>query len=175
VSAPVVIFAIGNPSRGDDAIGPLLLERLAAWLAEQGLAGQFELVEDFQLQIEHSLDLLDRQLALFIDAGEGTPAPYSFRRSAPATGLAHTTHELPPEAVLQVYKQTEMAEPPPAFTLCVRGESFELGEALSAAAESHVAAAFTLLLQLCRQPVPDAWVNLAAAANAGCAAAVDCA
>jgi len=159
VSAPVVVFAIGNPSRGDDAIGPLLLERLAGWLGDQGLAGQFELVEDFQLQIEHSLDLLDRRLALFIDAGEGTPAPYSFRRIAPATGLPHTTHELPPEAVLQVFKQTESAEPPPSFTLCVRGESFELGEALSAAAESHVAAAFALLGELCVEASVDAWAG----------------
>jgi iron complex outermembrane receptor protein len=30
--APVVIFAIGNPSRGDDAIGPVLCGRLAEWL-----------------------------------------------------------------------------------------------------------------------------------------------
>jgi hydrogenase maturation protease len=173
MTAPIVVFAIGNPSRGDDAIGPLLLERLAGWLDEQGLAGQFELVEDFQLQIEHSLDLLDRRLALFIDAGEGTPTPYSFRRIAPAAGLAHTTHELPPEAVLQVFKQTEMVEPPPSFTLCVRGESFELGEALSAAAAAHVAAAFALLLQLCRQPALATWANLEAAANAGCEAAVN--
>ena len=175
MSAPVVVFAIGNPSRGDDAIGPLLLERLAGWLDEQGLAGQFELVEDFQLQIEHSLDLLDRRLALFIDAGEGTPAPYSFHRIAPAAGLAHTTHELPPEAVLQVFRQTEMAEPPPAFTLCVRGESFELGEALSAAAEGYVAEAFTLLGELCREVTPDAWerrqTQLATGVDERCTAA----
>ena len=157
MSAPVVIFAIGNPSRGDDAIGPVLLERLAAWLDDKGLAGQFELIEDFQLQIEHSLDLLDRRLALFIDAGEGTPAPYSFRRIEAAVGITHTTHELPPEAVLQVFKQTEMVEPPPSFTLCVRGESFELGEALSAAAEAHAAAAFALLGELCAEAVADAW------------------
>lgn len=159
MSAPVVVFAIGNPSRGDDAIGPLLLERLAAWLDGQELAGQFELVEDFQLQIEHSLDLLDRRLALFIDAGEGTPAPYSFRRIAPSEGIAHSTHELPPEAVLQVCRQTEAVEPPPSFTLCVRGESFELGEALSTAAEAHVAAACELLGDLCRELSADAWAS----------------
>jgi hydrogenase maturation protease len=167
VSAAVVVFAIGNPSRGDDAIGPLLLERLAAWLDGQGLAGQFELIEDFQLQIEHSLDLLDRRLALFIDAGEGTPAPYSFRRIAPAAGIHHTTHELPPEAVLQVFRQTEMAEPPPSFTLCVRGESFELGEALSAAAESHVAAAFALLGELCAEASADVWIGRQTSISAG--------
>lgn len=149
--APVVVFAVGNPSRGDDALGPELHGRLEKWLKNEGLAERFELIEDFQLQIEHVLDLQGRQLALFIDAGAHTPAPYTFQRIAPATGLAHTTHELPPEAVLQVYRQTEGSDPPPAFVLCVRGESFELGEPLSVAASSHADAAFTLLKQLCRQ------------------------
>jgi hypothetical protein len=71
--------------------------------------------------------------------------------------MAHTTHELPPEAVLQVFHQTEGIEPPPAFVLCVRGEQFELGEALSAAAEGHVGAAFELLQGLCRQAKLPEW------------------
>jgi hydrogenase maturation protease len=152
MTAPVVIFTVGNPSRGDDAIGPECCGRLEKWLKTENLGEQFELIEDFQLQIEHALDLQGRQLALFIDAGAHTPAPYTFGRIAPAAGLAHTTHELPPEAVLQVYRQTEGAEPPPAFVLCVRGERFELGEPLSAAAERHLASALELLLRLCRQP-----------------------
>lgn len=156
---PVVIFAVGNPSRGDDAIGPELCGRLEKWLKNEGLADQFELIEDFQLQIEHALDLQDRHLALFIDAGANTPAPFTLQRIAPATGIAHTTHELPPEAVLQVYLQTEAAEPPPAFVLCVRGEEFELGEPLSAAAESHLEAAFGLLMQLCRQATLIDWTR----------------
>ena len=30
MSAPLLVLAVGNPSRGDDALGPLLLERLQA-------------------------------------------------------------------------------------------------------------------------------------------------
>ncbi|WP_265948674.1 hydrogenase maturation protease [Dechloromonas sp. A34] len=163
MNAAVVVFAVGNPSRGDDAIGPLLLERLGGWLDDEGLAGQFELIEDFQLQIEHALDLGGRRLALFIDAGAGTPGPYTFRRIAPATGIAHTTHELPPEAVLQVYRQTEGAEPPPAFVLCVRGEQFELGEPLTAAATAGLEGAWQLLTELCRKSVLTEWERAALA------------
>ena len=158
---PLVIFAVGNPSRGDDAIGPELYGRLEKWLEIQGLAAQFELIEDFQLQIEHALDLQGRQLALFIDAGENTPAPYTFKQIAAATGIAHTTHELPPEAVLQVYLQTEGSQPPPSFVLCVRGEKFELGEPLTATASGYVEAAFALLKQLCLAPTLEEWVSLA--------------
>jgi len=171
MSAPVVVFAVGNPSRGDDAIGPVLCGRLARWLEAAGLAAQFELIEDFQLQIEHVLDLQGRQLALFIDAGIDTVAPFTFQRIAPAAGIAHTTHELPPEAVLQVFRQTEEADAPPAFTLCIRGEQFELGEPLTAAAESHVDLAFALLEQLCRNPDQAAWEAMAINAKAGVAIA----
>ena len=161
MTAPIVVFAVGNPSRGDDAIGPGLCGRLEKWLENEGLVDQVELIEDFQLQIEHVLDLQGRQLALFIDAGANTPAPFTFQRIAPATGIAHTTHELPPEAVLQVYLQIEAVEPPPAFVLCVRGEEFELGEPLNTAAESHLEAAFDLLMQLCRQAALSDWTRAA--------------
>ena len=154
---PVVVFAVGNPSRGDDAIGPELCSRLEKWLESEGLADQFELIEDFQLQIEHALDLQGRQLALFIDAGANTPAPYAFERIFSSPAVAHTTHALSPQAVLQVFRQTEGSEPPPAFVLCVRGEQFELGEALSGAASKHLEAAMALLAQLCRAPSLAAW------------------
>lgn len=157
MTAPVVVFAVGNPSRGDDALGPLLLARLADRLAAAGLAGRVELIEDFQLQIEHALDLAGRELALFIDAGAGTPAPYSFCRLAAASGPAHTTHALPPAAVLQVYRRIEGAEPPPAFVLCVRGESFELGAPLSPAATGHAGQALALLERLLERPELSLW------------------
>lgn len=157
MSAPVVIFAVGNPSRGDDAIGPMLHGQLEKWLKNENLSDHFDLIEDFQLQIEHVLDLQGRELALFIDAGAHTPGPFTFRRITPATGIAHTTHELPPEAVLQVFVQTECVAPPPAFVLCVRGEQFELGESLSAAADRNLQVAFEFLQALCRNPRLSVW------------------
>lgn len=152
MTAPVVVFAIGNPSRGDDAIGPVLLKLFGEWLVDEGLADRIELVEDFQLQIEHALDLQGRQQAVFIDAGVNLPAPFLFERIYPSTAVAHTTHALSPQAVLQVYKQTEGLEPPLAFVLGVRGERFELGEGLSPEAERRVAAALDFLKTRFRDP-----------------------
>ena len=154
----VVVLAVGNRSRGDDAIAPLLLERLACWLAVEALDAGFELIEDYQLQIEHALDLQGKRLALFIDAGWGTPAPLAFYAVGPArTPVARSTHALPPQGVLDVYRQFTRAEPPPSFVLCVRGERFELGEGLSDAAEAHVEAAWRQLMLLCRQPDAARW------------------
>ena len=156
--ADVVVLAAGNRSRGDDAIGPLLLERLASWLAAEGRGGEFELIDDYQLQIEHALDLQGRRLALFIDAGWRTPAPLAFYAVAPAAAAAgSSTHALSPQAVLEVYRKIALADPPPSFVLCVRGERFELGAELSPAAEQHLEAAWRQLALLCARPDPVLW------------------
>jgi hydrogenase maturation protease len=166
----VVVFAVGNRSRGDDAIGPLLLERLAPWLATEVQTGEFELIEDYQLQIEHALDLQDKRLALFIDAGCDTPAPFQLYPigSAP-TASASSTHRLPPQGVLEVYRQVARAEPPPSFVLCVRGERFELGEGLSSPAEAHMEAAWRQLTLLCRAPDAALWRVMADIPGSGTA------
>lgn len=154
MNCQLVVFAIGNPSRGDDALGPLLLQRLEA----AGLPGVVT-VEDFQLQIEHAVDLQGRDLALFIDAGQGTPAPFSFGPVTPAFNPAHTSHALAPADVLAVYARALEQVPPPAYVLCVRGQRFELGESLSPAAVAHLAAAWDFLQGLCRTPDPDLWAT----------------
>jgi len=157
MSAPVVVFAVGNPSRGDDAIGPVLSGRLANWLENEKLTDRVDLIEDFQLNIEHALDLQGRELALFIDAGENTPEPFTFGQIYPSTATAHTTHALQPESVLQVYRQMEDKEPPPSFVLCVRGEGFELGAEMTPAALGGIEAAMNLLERLVRKPTLADW------------------
>ena len=153
-----VVFAAGNRSRGDDAIGPLLLERLEHWLSAQGRRGEFALIDDFQWQVEHALDLREQSLALFLDAGWSTPAPLVFGPVASnAKPAAVQTHALSPQALLAVYRQGEREEPPPAFVLCVRGERFDLGAGLSAAGEAHLEAAWCKLMSLCDKPDAQRW------------------
>ncbi len=138
MTPPVLVIAIGNESRGDDALAPVLLRRLRAWVAERGLAQDIELIEDFQLQIEHAADLVGRQAVLFMDAGMGTPAPYEFWRAEPDADPTPFSHALDPEAVLATYVQVYRETPPPAYVLCLRGEQFELGSPLSAAAAARI-------------------------------------
>jgi len=142
---PILVLAVGNPSRGDDAIGPAL----AARIEEARLPG-VEVIVEFQLQVENALDLAGRERVIFVDAGTGTPAPFGLRRVQPAAEFLHTSHALSPEAVLATYRRVTGEEPPEAWLLCVRGESFELGDALSAAAGEHLAAAWAALLEFCR-------------------------
>jgi len=139
--APILVLAVGNPSRGDDAVGPAL----AARIEEARLPG-VEVIVEYQLQVENALDLVDRKRVIFVDAGTGTPAPFELRRVHAAAEFLHTSHALSPGAVLATYRRVTGHEPPEAWVLCVRGESFELGEGFSAAAQEHLEAAWLELM-----------------------------
>ncbi len=160
MTAPLLIFAYGNPSRGDDALGPQLLDLLAESRAQYPGWPEFELVTDFQLQVEHAVDLEGRDLALFVDASVSCPAPFLLSPLQPAQDARYTTHEMSPQAVLHVFEQVYQKPAPPSFLLSVRGESFELGEPLSRAAVENRDAALALLVQLCSQPHLKVWQTL---------------
>ena len=148
----IIAFGWGNDARGDDGLGPLLLARFA----REDFPG-LTTIEDFQLQIEHALDLDGADLALFIDAGKGTPAPFAFAEITGRRDATHSTHALSPEALLDAYARALGRKPPPAFTLCLRGESFELGEGLSPQGAERLEAAWAFLRGLMQAPSVEKW------------------
>jgi hydrogenase maturation protease len=136
VTAPVLVFGWGNPSRGDDALGPLFVERIDALRLSE-----VECLTDFQLQVEHALDLQGRQRVLFVDASVSAAAPYTVNDLGPAADASFTSHALSPQAVLQVYLDLNGEAPPASTLLAIRGTDFELGEPLSAGAAGNLDAA----------------------------------
>ena len=158
--APILVFAVGNESRGDDALGPLLLRELQVWLTESGLADGFELLEEFQLQVEHAMDMKGRRLVLFIDAGLDTPVPYAFYRARENEERVLYSHALAPEALLKVYEQLYQQAPPEVFVLCIAGESFELGQPLSAQAMIRQSSALAFIKRLALEADTRTWRRL---------------
>jgi len=136
LTAPILVFGWGNPSRGDDALGPLFIDHIAA-LQLPGV----ECLTDFQLQVEHALDLENRKRILFIDASIDATAPFAVTVLEAARDASFTTHAMTPEAVMHVYVELHDEAPPPCTLLAIRGERFELGEAISPAAANHLDAA----------------------------------
>lgn len=164
MTAPVAVFAIGNRSRGDDAVGPLLLDRLGAWLEERGACAAFELFEAYQLQVENALDLEDRRLALFIDARRNAPSPVSFGPvEALAPPAAFVSHLLEPGAVLGVLERIGVGSRPAAYALGVSATDFELGAGISGRALAAAEEAWPLLRELAKRPDESAWSAIAEA------------
>jgi Ni,Fe-hydrogenase maturation factor len=121
--APVLVLTWGNPSRGDDALGPALYDLLMQHKSETGELDHVDVFTDFQLQIEHAVDIEKRQLVIFV-----------------------ASHAMSPASVLAVYQQVKQENPPPAFLLTIRAYEFGLGKEMSSHARANLEAAFSFIL-----------------------------
>lgn len=146
--APTLVLAVGNPSRGDDALGPLAAARIEA-MNRRGV----EVLVEFQLQVEQALDLDGRRRVLFVDASATLDAPFALTPIVAGRDASYSSHAMAPAAVLYSYQQL-IGTPPPAWLLAIRGESFELGDGLSPAAAGALEVALTAVA---------AWLRPAAA------------
>jgi hydrogenase maturation protease len=144
----VLILACGNPSRGDDALGPLLIDRLSLDpdLARRGIAT----LTDFQLQIEHVIDLQGCARVIFVDAALSGPEPFAFLPLPPSPEVSFSTHALAPGTLLTLFRQVTGETPPPARLLAIRGYGFALGAPLSEPASANLDRAVRFLTRLLR-------------------------
>ena len=157
MAKPVLVFGYGNLSRGDDALGPLLLEYIESHCDMEDI----EIQSDFQLQIEHALDLENRALVLFVDASVSCVNEFDFTLLEPARDKSYTTHAMSPAAVLDVYQSIKKQTPPPCFLLSIKAEKFELGEGLSARAEHNLHQACLFAGHLLKKPDSKVWLQQA--------------
>lgn len=161
--APVLVLAVGNPSRGDDAFGPQLALLLQGWLNTQTTEVQqaIELITDQQLVVEHALDLQGRTHVLFVDAAAQHDAPVALqavpqphgtgaersltnRPSKPDTPMVNS-HSSTPGDLLALYQSLLNQPPPRADLLTLKGQGFELGAPLSDKAQALIPQAWQLL------------------------------
>jgi len=145
-AAPVLLLGYGNPDRGDDALGPVVVERVAARLGPDfdGVACLAVLA----LDILHALDLEGRELVVFVDATATGCAPFSLAPVQPEPTAWYSTHALTPSAVLRVFEQVSACPPPTSLLLAIRGYEFGLGAPLSAPARDNLEAAIRCLWRL---------------------------
>jgi len=141
--SPTLIFTWGNPSRGDDALGPQIYQ-----LLQKEALHDVDLLTDFQLQIEHILDLENRQRILFIDASVSAKAPFEFHQMQAAQDDSYTTHAMSPQSLLAVYEKVNKQAAPTSFMLSIRGYEFGLGLAVSDEAVANLGEAVVFIKQL---------------------------
>jgi hydrogenase maturation protease len=126
--AGVLIIGYGNILRGDDALGPLALERLRTQL------GDAEFLSCHQLTPEVAERLAACDLALFVDAtSEGEPGTVEARLLSPEAADADSlTHHVGPAMLLELAR-TLYGRAPLAMLVTGAGASFESTEGLSQA------------------------------------------
>ncbi|MDJ0814041.1 MAG: hydrogenase maturation protease [Woeseiaceae bacterium] len=147
----LTVFAWGNISRGDDAIGPMLAEALRD-IAPPGI----RVIEDHQLNIEHVTDISIDGLVLFIDASVAIESGCQLQRIGPVDEGNFSTHAISPQALLNVFEKTIAKPAPDAWLLHVAAREFELGASIGSVATAAVDEATRLLGELCAT-APDQW------------------
>ena len=153
--APVLIFTYGNPSRGDDALGPAMFDLLERHKAKSCDLKDVDLLTDFQLQIEHAIDLEQRRGILFIDASVSCSSPFAFHELEAEQDDSYTTHAMSPASVLSVYRKINQKEPPPSYLLSIRGYEFGLGQDMTRQAQENLQQAFEFINKLVATDVED--------------------
>jgi hydrogenase maturation protease len=145
---PVLVFTYGNPSRGDDALGPEFARRLEDRCFALIDAKKLEVQTDFQLQIEHVLDLVGRNKVFFVDASAPGSAPFTIAKVHPARDASFTTHLLSPAALLHTWDEVVRGPRPDCWVVAIAGSEFELGAPLSDGAEANLSAALAAVEKL---------------------------
>jgi hydrogenase maturation protease len=133
-----LLVGYGNTLRGDDALGPLAIERL------RDLMPEVEFVSCHQLGPELAGLMATFDLAIFLDAtSSGEPGTVRLERLSPeGSRAASLTHHLHPAVLLEL-AQTLYGRVPQAMLVTGAGASFENHEGLREAASRA-------LVEMCR-------------------------
>ena len=138
----ILVIGYGNPGRRDDGLGPALAARLAA-LNLSGVTVE----SDYQLSIEHAELAARHDIVVFADAAtdvEGD-APFYLRPVTPAHDTSCFSHQVSPQAVLQLAAECFGARPC-GWLLGIRPLDLEsFAEGLTPTAERNLTSALDAL------------------------------
>jgi hydrogenase maturation protease len=135
-----LIQGIGNPSRGDDALGPTVIAELGE--------GDFTSEWQYQLQVEHAEQWSHYDTVILIDAHANLHKSFEWKELTPSDmELSISSHQLAPETVLAM-NRAYFQNHPRVFLLALKSQSFDLGAPLTPIAEEALKAGLTYLKTL---------------------------
>lgn len=123
----VCIVGLGNPHRGDDGAGLVVVERLRAGALAKGGVRYFSRME---LDEELLGPASKADLLIFVDASVNGSREIRWKELKPRPPLSPLTHQMGPETFLWLI-QLLRGSAPKAFLVCVPALRFGLEESLS--------------------------------------------
>ncbi len=156
---PVLIFAYGNISRGDDALAPLLLEHIQQLNIVEIAGHPLKFLLDYQILVEHVMDLQGCERVLLIDADAGLNTSFHFYPVSAMAETLYTTHGMSPATLLHTYHKVFNEQAPQTSMLAIQGCSFELGDSLSETAQINLKLTTDFILNLLQEDF-SLWDNL---------------
>ena len=149
-----LVIGYGSPIRGDDAIGPLAADALAAGPLPPGL----RVLSRHVLTAELAEDLAGAERVIFLDAAvQGTPGEVRVQPLDPdASAISTMAHFLDPRELL-AWCETLYRRVPQAWLVSAAGDTFDYaGYVLSPAAQAALPAMLAEARRLAGMPLPPA-------------------
>jgi hydrogenase maturation protease len=148
---PMLLYGYGNPSRGDDGLGPALVAALEAY----GLA-DLDLDANFQLSLEDAQAITGYRTVIFADAAAQGPGPFTFERitASEDAAIGWTSHSVKPQQVVTLASRLFHCEVD-AYALAIRGHVFgDFCEELSKEAQANLSQALAFVRELATRRDP---------------------
>lgn len=145
----ILVLGLGNPLRGDDAVGSWVAERLAdAFPADDCVHLDVRLRP--QLLPEMAEELADFETVLILDAAVDGPR-VGLRRVPPdASAGAPSSHHFTAESLAVLAKRL-WGRSPEMYLISIRGERFDLGGGMSPAVLPRARRALSLAVAFLRR------------------------
>ena len=136
----ILVYGYGNPGRGDDGLGPALVDALEPFGA-YGVTCE----SDYQLAVEDAATLAKYDVVVFVDAAMSGPEPFWFDHVQPSRELSFSSHSAMPGQVVALAREMFGAQVK-AYALGIRGYRFgDLGDSLSEPARANLALALAFV------------------------------
>jgi len=135
-SSRILIYGIGNPSRQDDALGIVFVDKLQEWVDNEKLPN-ISFDSNYQLNIEDAYDVSEKDVLVFVDASVEPIDGFYFRQIFPGASISISSHSMSPESVLSLCEEL-YGEKPSAYLLTIKGFSWELDSKMTDKAEKNL-------------------------------------
>lgn len=163
-----LVYGYGNPSRGDDGLGPALAVAL-----EASRLPRTTVVSGHQLRMEDAAELAQYEAVVFVDADASGPEPFRFGRVRAEDGTGFCAHGVTPGLLLALTREL-YGEEVPGYLLAIRGYEFDtFRESLSRRARNNLERALGFLIQALVEREFDAYARRHGAAAGGSTATVE--
>lgn len=132
----ILIYGYGNPGRQDDGLGIALCDEIQRWVEDNGLDG-IEVDSNYQLNIEDSATISDKDIVIFADASREEIEDFVLTELTPDAKVEFTMHHVSPGFVLhlcnEIYNRV-----PQSFLLHIKGYQWDFIPELSEEAKKNL-------------------------------------
>lgn len=147
----ILIYGYGNPGRQDDGLGPALVDHLKEWIRRENISN-VELDSDYQLNVEDSLTISEKDIVVFVDASIEDIDDYCLTKVSPeGSKIEFTMHAVSASFILDLCNKLYNKNPD-TYLLHIKGYEWDFKEELTEKANGNLNAALTFIKERITDP-----------------------